>query len=118
MDGADAILLLNKLRDEGITVLCSVVSFGVNLRLLGKVSKVEVDGAEITSDDGKAAVRIALLADGLGFEYRQAREYPELTLPEGSRDIMALVIVFPDRGMMPCRERAIIVEVPKAERSG
>jgi len=117
MNSEDTLLLFTKLRDEGTTVLCSGYLFGVGFLMHGSVVKV-VDGeVEIVSASKDCGVRFTLLADGLTFAYREPRDFPELEaeLPTKSKTAMGLVIEFPDRGLMPFRERLIVVEAFSVE---
>jgi hypothetical protein len=113
MKANEAKLLFAKLHEEKSIVLCSGRLFGLNLELQGKVSKVESDQIQITAIDEQAGVVLSLAADGLVFDYRQARHYPSLArgLPEDARDTMAIVIGFPNRGDIGFDERVIVAEV-------
>src|SRR5271157_1127880 len=113
MNADDARLLFRKLRDEKVDVLCSGRLFGVSFLIRGKVCKVDAEQVHIESVSGYAAIVISLVADNLMFGYSEVRSYPELvkTLPEEAQTAMALLIGFPDRGLMPFPERVIVVEV-------
>jgi hypothetical protein len=108
----EAILLLSKFRDEGTEVLCAVRSFGLELRLFGKVAVVEDGEFEIVSPpDCNSGIRLTTRAEGLEFAYRQPGEFSALAnLPVEQREAMALVIKFPDRGLMSVPEFAMVIE--------
>ena len=112
MDVNDALLLFAKLRDERTPVLCSAELFATSLLLHGRVVKVADGDVEIASDKRDCGVRFRLLADGLTFTYREPRDFPKFAkeIPTESHTAMALVIEFPERGLMPFRERVIVVE--------
>lgn len=113
MDAGDALLLFSKLRDDKTPVLCSAMLFATGLLLHGRVVKVTDDGdVEIASDKRDCGVRLRLRANGLVFEYREPRDFPELAkeVPSEARTAMALAIEFPDRGLMDDRERVIVIE--------
>jgi hypothetical protein len=93
-------LCLATVREEDKVALCVGEMFGLSFVIRGKVSKLEGTEAESTSLDGEATIRLSLLTDGLTFEYKEPRAFPDFAkdLSEEARTAMSLMLEFPNRG--------------------
>lgn len=97
MDKDATLILLRKLLEDKLTVLCIGELVGLKFLVKGEVSEVDLDTNLVTIvSPGSTGIRFSLAEGEMAFAYNEPREFPDIAeqLSEESRSAMALIISF------------------------